>query len=289
MSSYEAVKTINNLQKYDKPNMITKSFEIYSNLDETQKNEFVIVALLKCCKQMIKKKMDIITMNVINDIKITLINTDNNNIFAKRLLMSIYTDCKDITNALKIFDSIPQNEQSILSIGTMMKQCINHNKNDKAILIYEQYNGQHNDVSDLLFIKACTNIGDADKGIKLIKSITNDSIEFTNSVINFYGKIGDVNNAVNTFNNIPEDKKDIVTIGAMMKCFIDNYQNEKAISIYEQYNHYKYDDISNTLFIKACTNIGDADKGIKLIKSTTNDSIEFTNSVINFYGKIGDV
>ena len=50
MSSYEAVKTINNLQKYDKPNMISKSFEIYCNLDETQKNEHVIVALLKCCR-----------------------------------------------------------------------------------------------------------------------------------------------------------------------------------------------------------------------------------------------
>ena len=88
MSSYEAVKIINNLQKYDEPNMITKSFEIYSNLDETQKNEYVIVALLKCCKQMAKKKMDIITMNVINDIKSVLMNSEDHNVFAKRLLMS---------------------------------------------------------------------------------------------------------------------------------------------------------------------------------------------------------
>ena len=56
MKSYEAVKTIKNLQKYDEPNMMSKSFEIYSNLDETQKNEHVIIALLRCCKKMVKKK-----------------------------------------------------------------------------------------------------------------------------------------------------------------------------------------------------------------------------------------
>ena len=117
-----------------------------------------------------KEKMDIITMNVINDIKFSLMNTEKDNVFAKRLLMSIYVDCKDITNALKVFESIPQNEQSITSINNMMRHCINHNKNDNAILIYEQYNGKNNDIANTLFIKACTNIGDADKGIKVINS-----------------------------------------------------------------------------------------------------------------------
>ena len=84
-----------------------------------------------------------------------------------------------------------------------------------------------------------------------------------------YSNIGDINNAVNTFNNIAENKKDIVTIGAMMKCFIDNNQNEQAISIYEQYNG-EHNDVSNLLFIQACGNIGDVDKGTKFIKSTTD-------------------
>ena len=112
-------------------------------------------------------------------------------------------------------------------------------------------------------------------------------ITFINTVIDCYGKISDVPNTVNTFTNIAKNKKDIVTIGAMMKCFIDNNENEKAISIYEQYNG-QHDNISNTLFIKACTNIGDADKGSKLINSTTmiDGSTTFINTVIGFYGKI---
>ena len=139
----------------------------------------------------------------------------------------------------------------------MMTCFINNNQNEKAISIYEQYNGQHNNVSNLLFINACTNIGDAEKGstfIKSLKSTTDGNIKFINSVIDFYGKIGDINNAINTFKNMPENKKDVVTINAMMTCFIDNNQNEKAISIYEQYND-QHDDISNTLFIKALIGI----------------------------------
>ena len=137
--------------------MVTEAFGIYSNLDETQQNEHVIVALLKYCKQIMKKKIDILAMNVINDIKTALMDTDNDNVFAKRLLISIYGECKDIVNALKVFDSIPQSQQNIISISCMMKYCINHNKNEKTISIYQQYNGQHDDVSNTLFIKACTN------------------------------------------------------------------------------------------------------------------------------------
>ena len=92
-----------------------------------------------------------------------------------------------------------------------MKKCINHNKNEKAISIYQDYKGKHDDISNTLFIKACTNIGDADKSTKLIKSTSNVGIKFINSVINFCGKIGNINYAVNTFENIPENKKDIVT------------------------------------------------------------------------------
>ena len=47
-----------------------------------------------------------------------------------------------------------------------------------------------------------------------------------NTLIDFYGEIGDVNNAINIFNNITENNKDIVTINVMMTYFIDNNQNE---------------------------------------------------------------
>ena len=58
-----------------------------------------------------------------------------------------------------------------------------------------------------------------DKGKKLIKSTTDiqhGDIKFITSIIDFYGKISDVNNAINIFNNVPEKSRNIVTINAMI-------------------------------------------------------------------------
>ncbi len=67
------------------------------------------------------------------------------------------------------------------------------------------------------------------------------------------------------------NKKNIVTIVSMMKCFIENNQNERAIELYEKYDTFKdkynieHNDISNALFIKGCINICDYCEGNKLI------------------------
>ena len=99
--------------------------------------------------------------------------------------MSIHADRINKTKALEVFDSIPRKEPSIVSIGSMMAHCINHNKNDKAISMDKQYKCEHNRISNLSLMTACSNVGD-------------------------------INNVVNTFSNIPKNKKDMKTIGAMM-------------------------------------------------------------------------
>ena len=175
-------------------------------------------------------------------------------------MINFYGKIGDVNNAVNTFNNVAENKKNIVSINAMMTCFIDSNQNEKAISIYKQYNGIHDDLSNTLLMTTNNNIGD-------------------------------VNNEVNIFNNIAENSRNIVTIriiGAMMKCFIDNNHDEKAISLYEQYNG-EDNDVSDLLFIKACTNIGDADEGQKLIKSTSNDSIEFMDSVINVYGKVGYV
>ena len=88
------------------------------------------------------------------------------------------------------------------------------------------YKGQHDDTSNLLFLKSCTNICDYDKGKKIINIIKNKyylnnrSKEFINTLIYFLCESGDIDNAVNIFNNLSNNKKDIVSLGALMNRFI---------------------------------------------------------------------
>ena len=67
----------------------------------------------------------------------------------------------------------------------MMKAYNKNVEYNNAILLYEQYNGQHDDVSNILFVKACNN---------------NHSIEFINTLIDFYGKGDDIDDALNICN-----------------------------------------------------------------------------------------
>ena len=78
-------------------------------------------------------------------------------------------------------------------------------------------------------------------------------------MINFYGKIGDVDNAANTFNNIAENKKDIVTIGAMMKAYYDNEEYNKSLNLFhetKENNKYKHC-MNDYLYVYALWSAGD--------------------------------
>ena len=94
-----------------------------------------------------------------------------------------------------------------------------------------------------------------------IKNVNNHSNEFINTLIDFYGKTGDPNNALNIFNKISRnEKEDIVSIRAMMNAYNHNEEYHKSISLYQKYNNndnIKHNDVSNILFIKACINIAD--------------------------------
>eukprot|EP01084_Bolivina_argentea_P218529 370816_1 len=274
--------------------MVTKAFQIYNNLDETQRNEFVIQSLLTCCKIMQNKKpMD--TMKVVNHIKNSIINT-HNNVNSKNLLMGIYLRCNDIMNVMKLFDSIPTHKKDIKSIKFIMNACNKNKEYNKTIVVYEQYSGEHDDITNVLFIKACSNIGQYKKAKALINSHTTDinchSIEFINTLMNLYGKTGDINYALNIFNNMPVNKRNMTSVNTIMNIYVKSKQYSKAIAMYEQTDG-TYTDISNVLYIKACVNIGEYDKVKQLINSNIKDvnshSIELITSLVDFYGKIGDI
>ena len=95
----------------------------------------------------------------------------------------------------------------------MMNAYNNNEEYSKSISLYEQYNVEHNDVTNRLFIKACGNIGYFDTVKQLINSsITKDvnshSNEFITTLIDFYGKSDDVDNVLNIFDDVPESERD---------------------------------------------------------------------------------
>eukprot|EP01084_Bolivina_argentea_P138744 244192_1 len=177
----------------------------------------------------------------------------------------------------------------------MINCFINNNLNNKAIELYELYDKHRNDISHNLYIKACKNTKQYNKCTKLIDNVyfriikqdnlkNNWNIDMINNIIDFYGNIGNINRAATIFNQISNNKKDTVSINCMMKAYINNHKNDKAIEIYEQY-HNLHDNISNGLYISANTKkIGcmNSDDIIAKIKDENID-IVCVGAIMNYF------
>ena len=66
----------------------------------------------------------------------------------------------------------------------------------------------------------------------VIESINNDSIEFINTLIDFYGTISDVENASNIFDIGPLNKKDISCFNSMMNTIKDFLMRSKMMMMH---------------------------------------------------------
>ena len=82
-----------------------------------------------------------------------------------------------------------------------------------------------------LAIKAYTGFYSFVKGKEIHSKIPkdNDNIDIIDTLIAFHGHFGDMEYALNIFNSMNGNKKDIVTINAMMTVCINNQYYKEAL------------------------------------------------------------
>eukprot|EP01083_Nonionella_stella_P072686 196053_1 len=223
-------------------------------------------------------------------------------------IIDVYNHSKHVHLAEKTFEHFnfaPSDFDigAISCVIAMMKCYLNNKKHANAIQIFEQFNAFcPHDTTSLLYLKSVTKHGELQKGKRFIDANitqpTEHSSKLINGLIDFYGECGDINKAINLFEQIKDDPKtvNIVSIGSIMTCLIRNDEQKKAMKIYEQFEDHpfiKHNDITHTLYLSACSNIGDYDNGKHLIDSKLMrmdlSTIKLVNKVIDFYAEAGDV
>ncbi len=112
----------------------------------------------------------------------------------KTVLIHFYGNCNDIDNAKLIFDCIDKHEKNIVNIGAMMNVYINNKYYSDALELYDITNKQkyivHDNVTNILAIKACGKTMNLNKRKQIHNNnINNNSIQFKNSLTDFYGKM----------------------------------------------------------------------------------------------------
>ena len=298
LNSMQRNIAINSMLKLclDSKNKINKKMINALYYDIIQSKNISDDLLLKWCRKMVTIHPKII-LNLLN--YVCECDMDRFNLKQKTLIIDLYSQCYDIKNALKIYDSIPSNKLDIICIGCMMKGYINNNYNHEAIKLYDSYNGKHNDFLKHLYIKSCINLKSYTKGLQFVETnidhnnINNHSIQLINTLIEFYFYDNyKLDKALKIFDSIDDKKLQIETINVMIKGYIKMGKYHKAIKCCDEAK-VDIDNVSIVLYLKACININDYHRGEMFINSKINNlkkaTIEVKNKLIDFYGCFGEM
>ena len=162
---------------------------------------------------------------------------------------------------MDVSDHINSQQQQIdaATMGLMMKCLINSNCCEKAMSLYEHFelfDEIHDNITTSLYLKACTKTKSFEKGQKFIaanlKRLNKQSLQVLHSMIDFYGSSGDINAALDIFNSIDRNQKNIFFIASMMSACINCSEFDEAREVYKQYEG-KHNDFSHRLYLKACS------------------------------------
>ena len=232
--------------------------------------------------------IDGLNINDYRDYSIEFLNT----------LIDFYGKVNDLEKALSVFDSIGDGRRTIVSISVMMKCFIGNKYYDKAVLLYERHKGKHNDITHLMYIKACMYSDQSDRASNIIHRLESENvnkfnIQLITTLIEFYSMKGDILKAHEIFEQISKEKIDCTCIAVMMNGCIGNNEFKNAMLLYEKYPGIR-NDMTDVLYLKACMNNNDWEIGLQMIDrwniiNINQHSIEYITTLIDFYGKMNNI
>ena len=218
----------------------------------------------------------------------------------KNTMIDFYGHFGEIHTAMDIFESIPDAQKDAVTISTMMKCQMNSGHPLDTLSIYNRFRAVTNDVCHVLAVKACSETGDFQRGQQIHNALDGlgerQSIQLRNTMIDFYGRFGYIDSAIQIFEGITDSEKDSISLNAMMTVFMEHQRESEAMSLYDRWSNGQCDlrdDTSDLLALKSCIVLNDRHRGMAVINERIGDPqshrVEVQNILIDFYGHFGDV
>eukprot|EP01083_Nonionella_stella_P092963 260361_1 len=271
---------------------------LYEEYRALQDDVMHLLAIKACIKTSdFKYGKEVIATNIGND--------EAHSVKLYSALIDLYGACHDVDAAEAIYRCIPSDERDIVSMCSMMTCYLKNNANDECLRIYAAQSNDRskNNVSHLLALKACTKGNKYEVATQIIHKhidyrTTKHSIELLTTMIDLYGECGDIERAKDVFLSVATSERSVVCNGAMMKALIKAGMNDEALAVYKQARQ-SHNNTTHLLALKACINLGDFEYGEEIIKnnrlyvmhleSDANTKINLCNTMMEFYGKMGDI
>ena len=219
------------------------------------------------------------------------------------VLLNFYGKCGALDDARAIFDAMPQ--RTVVDWTAMIAAYTQNDRNEEALQMFElmkQHGVQPNDITYNVVLTVCANMKSLQFGRQVHAQITganrqrNLPSELATSLINFYGKCGELGDARAIFDRT--SRPSVITWSTLMHAYSQNGSNEEAIRTFEQMTQQgiEPDDITYIVVLTACANMKALEYGQQVherIVSANKDrpdlSADLATALINFYGRCGEL
>ena len=283
-------------QRFDR--QILALYDAYSRFVDD--DDLVHLLALKCCSNLgdLQRAHCIMTQRILDP--------DRSTVPLRNKMIEIYGALHRVGAAKDIFESMDNDEKTQSTINSMMTVFVENRYYGSAFALYDEYGAVHEDRDRLhnLALKTAIATKDTLRGREIAdKLVAEDrvsrNVQISNSLIKWHGFCGDIESAEAVFEGIEGvdgEKKDIVTVNAMMDILIDNSRCKRALRVYNEHSdngtvkagtHW----VTHMLALKACGEIKAIDLGMDIIANRISESDRLRNTqivatIISFYGNV---
>ncbi|KAH7432577.1 hypothetical protein KP509_07G028700 [Ceratopteris richardii] len=222
-----------------------------------------------------------------------------NNTFLGTALVDMYAKCGAFRKAEMILEELPAKNEG--SWTALISGYAEQNQAEHALHCFERMKSRGFSADEITFLsvlKACGSIGALDQGEKIHMEIARQGILWTDvilgsALLNMYAKCGALAKAERVFEELPA--RNIVSWCALITGYAHHSQDEQALKCFErmQDDGLSADAVTFLCILKACTNLGAAERGEQLHDEIAKQGLlgkdaVLGNALVDMYAKSGD-
>ncbi|KAL4564276.1 hypothetical protein LXL04_028336 [Taraxacum kok-saghyz] len=220
------------------------------------------------------------------------------NLFSWHAMLSAFCKMGDINEAHQLFDKMP--ERNSVSWNTLISALVHNGSDQKALNLYQKMNQSGflpTNFTLASVLSACGALKHLTCGCSCHAFATkiglDNNIYVGNALLAMYAKCGHIQNAVNTFENLPEVNE--VSFTTMMGALGETDQINEAFHMFQSMHRIgiQIDAISMSSILGVCARsennqLGQQFHGLTIRLGIERD-LHLSNSLLDMYSKYGDM
>ncbi|KAL6329855.1 hypothetical protein AAG906_037955 [Vitis piasezkii] len=195
-------------------------------------------------------------------------------------IVGMYAKCGNVERARLVFDRME--ERNGISWNSMLSGYTQNGRPTDALSLFNQMQASEcdpNPVTALIMVSACSYLGSKHLGRKLHNFVISSKMDIDttlrNAIMDMYMKCGDLDTAVEMFNNCEPGERDVSSWNVLISGYGVHGHGKEALELFSrmQVEGVEPNDITFTSILSACSHAGLIDEGRKCFADMTKLSV----------------